>query len=146
MLLSRAWEYALQALLYIAVAPEGKYILTREIAQHHNLSYHFLGKVLQTLVKNRLLDSQKGPSGGFALAKAANKITLSEVIHAVEGPDFLEGCVVGLPRCNEMHPCPLHDQWLQIKHHIHNMFTNRTVAQLLDVAKQRGLDLSIFNE
>ena len=138
MLLSRACEYALQALLYIATGPEGKYILSREIAEHHDLSYHFLGKVLQILVKNGLLISQKGPGGGFMLAKPASEIKLLEVIHAIEGFNFMEGCVLGLPRCGEPHPCPVHNQWAEAKEQIHNMFASRTVAQLLDVAKQRG--------
>ena len=137
MLLSRACEYALQALLYIAAAPNGKYILAREIAEHHDLSYHFLGKILQGLVKNGLLTSQKGPGGGFMLAKSASEITLLEVIHAIEGPNVLEGCVLGLPRCGEPNPCPVHYHWAQVKEQIYNMFASQTVAQLLDVAKQR---------
>lgn len=137
MLLSRACEYALQALLYIAAVPGEKYILAREIAERHDLSYHFLGKVLQGLVKSGLLTSQKGPGGGFTLAKHASEITLLEVIHAIEGPNVLEGCVLGLPRCGEPNPCPVHNQWAQAKEKIYDMFTNQTVAQLLDVAKQR---------
>ena len=139
MLLSRACEYALQALLYIAAAPEGKYVLTREIAEQHELSYHFLGKILQVLVKNRLLNSQKGPGGGFRLAKPASEMTLHELINAIEGPDYLEGCVLGLPYCGGDNPCPVHNQWAQAKEQIHQMFANRTIAQLLDVAKQRDL-------
>ena len=142
MLLSRACEYALQALLHIATVPEGQYVLTREIAQKHDLSYHFLGKILQSLVKTRLLDSQKGPGGGFTLVKSADEITLLEVIHAIEGPDFLEGCVLGLPRCGGPNPCPVHDQWVQAKEKVHEMFANRTVAQLLDIAKQRASEPS----
>ena len=137
MLLSRSCEYALQALLYIAAQPDGQYVLTREIAEQRGLAYHFLSKVLQSLVKSRLLESQKGRGGGFALAKPANEITLLEVIHAIEGPDFLDGCVLGLPRCDASKPCPVHDQWAGAKEKIHNMFADQTVAQLLDVARQR---------
>ena len=137
MLLSRACEYALQALLYIATVPQGKYVLTREIAEKHNLSYHFLGKVLQILVKNRLLDSQKGRGGGFMLARPANEIFLIEVIDVVDGPDVLDGCVLGLPRCSKEHPCPVHHQWAPAKENIRGIFASRTVTQLLDVLKQR---------
>ena len=137
MLLSRSCEYALQALLYIAAVPEKKYVLTREVAEQCDLSYHFLGKMLQTLVKNRLLNSQKGPGGGFRLAKPPSEITLHEVIDAVEGVDFLTECVLGLPQCDPLRPCPVHDQWAAEKEKIHDMFANRTVAQLLEVAKQR---------
>ena len=143
MLLSRACEYALQALLYIAAVPKGKYVLTREIVEQRDLSYHFLGKILQALVKNRLLDSQKGPGGGFTLAKHANEVTLLEVIHAIEGPDFLEDCVLGWPHCGGSNPCPVHDQWAGAKEKIHDMFANRTVAQLLDVDKQGGYSFSM---
>ena len=137
MLLSRSCQYALQALLYIAEVPKGKYVRTREIAEQCNLSYHFFGKVLQAPVKNRLLTSQKGRGGGVTLAKPANEIMLLEVIHAIEGPDFLEGCVLGSSRCSDTLPCPVRHQWMEIKDKIHHMFGDWTVAQLLDVARQR---------
>ena len=137
MLLSRSCQYALQALLYIAEFPKGKYIRTREIAEQCNLSYHFLGKALQAPVKNRLLASQKGRAGGYTLAKLANEITLLEVIHAIEGADFLEGCVLGSSRCSDTTPCPVRHQWVETKEEIHHLFGDWTVAQLLDVARQR---------
>jgi Rrf2 family protein len=137
MLLSRACEYALQALLHLASVPKGQYVLVREIAEAYELSYPFLGKVIHTLVKNRLLDSQKGRGGGLTLAKPADEITFLEVIRVMEGPDFLQGCVLGLPRCGEPNPCPLHSQWAEVKEGIIQMFANRTVAQLLESVDQR---------
>ena len=137
MLLSRTSEYALQALLHLAGAPDGEYVQTQEIAQLHDLARHTLSKILQTLVKNRLLDSQKGPGGGVKLAKPSTEITLLEVAYMTEGPDFLQaGCVFGLPHCSDLHPCPAHEQWMQVKETIHNMFATMTVAQLLDTARQ----------
>ncbi len=141
MLLSRSGEYALQALLHMADTPAGQYVLTREISQQHNLASHTLGKVLQTLVKSRLLDSQKGPGGGFKLAKPANEITLLEVIHVTEGPGFLQhGCVFGLPRCSDAHPCPVHHSWTRAKEELHDICANQTVAHLLDAARQGDAD------
>ena len=139
MLLSRACEYALQALIHLAAAPKAQYVLVRDIAEARHLSYPFLGKVVHTLVKNRLLESQKGRGGGLRLARPADQITFLEVIHVMEGPDFLQRCVLGLPRCGEPNPCPLHYQWVEQKENIHNMFANRTVAQLLESAHQRYL-------
>jgi Rrf2 family protein len=135
MLLSRACEYGLQALLYIAAVPQGKYVLTREVASQCGLSYHFLGKILHDLVKNRLLTSQKGPSGGFTLAKPADEITLLDVINAIEGRDFLSACVLGLSYCGEPNPCPVHSQWVETKEKIHQMFAGRTITQLLEVTR-----------
>ena len=68
-MLSRACEYAIQASLYLAKKPEREYTLTREISKGLSIPHHFLGKIMQTLVKKGILISHKGPKGGLALSK-----------------------------------------------------------------------------
>ena len=126
---SRSCEYAFQALLYIASAPRWQPVQLQEIAQEYKTSRYFLSKVLQTLVKNGLLSSHKGPGGGFTLAKPSSEITLLEVVCAIKGSDFLEECLLGLPYCRRSRPCPVHE----VKEGIHNLLGSNTIAQLLDI-------------
>ena len=65
---SRQCEYALQAVSYLALQPAGKNITIKDLTKRLNIPYHFLAKILQNLTYKKLLVSQKGPSGGFALA------------------------------------------------------------------------------
>ncbi len=125
---SQSCRYALQALLYIAAPPYWRPIPLQEIARRYKSPRHFLSKVLQTLVKNGILNSQKGPLGGFTLAKPTSEITLLEVVRATQGSHSLEGCLLGPPYSCESHLCSLHE----IKEDIHNALRRQTIAQLID--------------
>jgi Rrf2 family protein len=86
MKLSRASSYALHAVVYMA-AQEGKSsIASHHVAKAEGFSEVFLLKLLRPLVQARLLHSLKGPNGGYKLARPASKITMLEVIEAVDGP------------------------------------------------------------
>ena len=82
--MSRGCEYALQALIYLAAQPVDKPVLQRDISGDLNIPSHFLGKILQQLVRHGFLVSHKGKGGGFLLARTADDITLSEVIKSVD--------------------------------------------------------------
>ena len=72
---SRQCEYALQAVSYLALRPPGTHSSIKELTNKLAIPYHFLGKILQDLTNKGMLTSQKGPNGGFALAKRPEKIT-----------------------------------------------------------------------
>jgi Rrf2 family protein len=86
MKLSRASSYALHALEYMASRKEEGPVASHHIAAARKIPDRFLLKVLKPLVSARILQSLKGPNGGYKLARAANKITLLEVVEAVDGP------------------------------------------------------------
>ena len=95
MLLSRACEYGIQAVLYLAKHHDVPYISVKEIAEKHDISFHFLGKILQTLTQKGLLTSYKGPKGGVSLARSPQELTVLQVVEAIDGVEFLRKCVVG---------------------------------------------------
>jgi len=133
MLLSKSCEYAIQASLYLAKNYETPYVPIKEIAEKSNISFHFLGKILQTLTKKGLLISYKGPNGGVSLAKSPEEITLLDVVKAIDGLEFLMSkCVVGLPNCGDGKPCALHDKWSPIREDIYKMFAGKNIAQLIE--------------
>jgi Rrf2 family protein len=86
MRLTRASSYALHAVDYMAAEGKGQPIPSHLIARARGVPERFLLKVLKPLVSAQILRSVKGPNGGYRLAKPANKITLLDVIEAVDGP------------------------------------------------------------
>ncbi len=86
MRLTRASNYALQALAYLLEQPAEKSVASHVVADSRGIPERFLLKVLQPLVSAGVLRSVKGPNGGYRLARPAKQITLLEVIEAVDGP------------------------------------------------------------
>ena len=127
---SRSCEYATQAVLFLARAPQGEAVLLRDISLALGIPHHFLNKVLQLLTHHGIVTSQKGTNGGFSLAKSAHTITLDEIIHAIDGEGFLAGCVLGFPNCGDDDPCPVHAHWKRARGVISDMLTQKTVAEL----------------
>lgn len=111
MIYSKPCEYAIRALSYLAPFPPDQATQGKEIAKEEGLPAPVLGKVLQELVRKGLLESRRGPGGGFRLARRPQLITLRDVVAAIDGLDQFLECAVGLERCSDESPCPLHDTW-----------------------------------
>jgi Rrf2 family protein len=86
MKLTRAASYAVHALVFMAVQKQNKPIASHHIAHARNIPERFLLKVLKPLVAARVLQSIKGPNGGYRLARSSTDITLLEILEAVDGP------------------------------------------------------------
>lgn len=127
---SRGCEYGLQAMLYLAAQPQGTPVLQRDISDALKIPPHFLGKVLQMLVRSRLVISQRGKAGGFVLGKPSHDITPFDIIYAIDGPVFLDGCVLGFSDCNDDVPCPVHVEWKSIKQNIIQLLQNKSIEEL----------------
>lgn len=85
MRLSSSTKYALLAVGYVARNKEKKLVLSHNIAKAYGIPLEYLLKIMQGLVKVRILRSKRGPRGGFSLARPLSKITMLDVIEAVEG-------------------------------------------------------------
>ncbi len=131
MIMSQACKYGLRAMVHLA-QHSGDPLLSRDIAKELNIPEHFLAKILQDLSKNKLLQSFKGRGGGFKLARTAEEIKLLEVVEAIDGPQFGQGCLLGLPECSDEAPCPLHYQWGEIKNSILQMLTKTSIKHVLE--------------
>jgi len=127
---SRQCEYAIQALIYLAGKSRVDLTSIKEIAEHIKVPYHFVGKILQKLASEGLLKSQKGLYGGFALARPADKLTLLEIIEAIDGDAYRKECVIGFPNCSDSNPCPIHDKWAGLREDIIDMLKNKTLKRL----------------
>ena len=86
MKISRSTGYALLAVGYIAQNRDQKIILSQTISKAYDIPLEYLLKILQQLVRANVLISKRGPRGGFSLARPLDKITMLEIIEAVDGP------------------------------------------------------------
>ncbi|HXG38773.1 MAG TPA: Rrf2 family transcriptional regulator [Bacteroidota bacterium] len=133
---SRQCEYALQAVMYLALKPEGEMTSIKELTKKLNIPYHFLAKILQDLTYKGLLKSQKGPSGGFALGMQPKDITLFHIVEAIDGVDFTNKCVLGFPECSGKNPCAVHDKWGGLRDQIYDMLVSKNIAQMAKEMKK----------
>ena len=138
MLFSRACEYGIRAILYIATRPDKDSILVRDIATDLQIPFPFLAKIVQTLTRGGILNSQKGPGGGVSLARSAEEITLLQVVETIDGLNVTHVCVMGIPECGDDAPCPLHEHWGDIRNRIVHMLENQSVLQVTDQLKEQG--------
>ena len=138
LIFSRQCEYALQAVVYLALRKHGERISIRDLTRKLDIPYHFLAKILQALSRKGLLDSTKGPGGGFSLRKPAGEITLLQIVDALDGVDVMRKCVMGFAECSGKHPCAVHEDWAVLREGIQAMLTGRSIAQLAADMKQPG--------
>lgn len=109
MKLSRESRYALAAMSYFAALGAGELRQSRQVATAIGAPPPFLAKILGKLARASVLAAVRG--GGYALARPASEISVSEVLLAVEGTDLFERCIFWSDECSEANPCVLHPTW-----------------------------------
>lgn len=137
---SKACEYGIRATIYIALQSlEGNRVNLKEISNEIDSPVAFTAKILQLLAKNHIVDSVKGPSGGFEIDKAKmDSIMLGHIVAAIDGNKIFKGCALGLKECNEKFPCPVHYQFKQIRDDLEAMSASTSILQLT-----RGLETGL---
>jgi Rrf2 family protein len=109
--LTRAGEYAIRAVIFLAMRPPDQVTGIREIAEYQNIPPSFLAKILQALQRRGIVRSHRGVRGGFTLARPAEEITLLEIIEIMEGPIFLNKCLIRMGECPKDETCSVHEVW-----------------------------------
>lgn len=136
MIYSKQCAYAIRALTYLARHPNER-CRAQEISQEDGIPYYFLSQTLQGLVRDGLLHSTKGPGGGFQLARPAKAITLYEIKQAVDGVADLEECAVGLERCTERVPCPLHSTFEPLRERMRRYLQETNLAMMAQTVEEK---------
>jgi Rrf2 family transcriptional regulator, iron-sulfur cluster assembly transcription factor len=132
MILSKSFGYALRGILYIAkLQQENRRIQIDEIAKSLSVPKHFLGKIMQQIVKAGLLQSTKGPYGGFSLSGDTLNTSLMKLLDITDGTDQFKMCVLKLKYCNGNNPCPLHHEMEQLREKFFSVFNDTTIADLV---------------
>lgn len=122
--------------MYLALMPEGEKTSIRKLTRQIGIPYHFLAKILQNLTYKGLLVSQKGPTGGFALAKSPKEISLFDIVEAIDGAGFTTSCVMGFPDCSGKNPCAIHDMWGEVRKNLQATLADKTIAQIVKGMKK----------
>lgn len=126
-------EYAIRGLVYIQT--QNQHQLRPgidEIAREIDAPRFYTAKIMQRLVKQGFLTSQKGKGGGFQLPIGKSELTLKDVIVSIEGDQLLTGCGFGLADCNCESPCPLHDNYAGIRTAIDTLVSTETIRSLAE--------------
>lgn len=131
MMLSKSCEYAIRATVYIAnKTRKNEKAGIIEVAGAIGSPAPFTGKILQTLVRKKVLSSAKGPNGGFYVENGQS-LFLIDIIRAMDGNGLFTACVLGLEKCSETQPCPMHEQVKPIRNQLLGEFSKQSVNDLV---------------
>lgn len=134
MQITRAGEYAVIGLLYLARQPQGRKVMIEEISQAEGIPQSFLAKIFQSLVHAGLVESHRGVGGGFSLARPPAAISLLDIFRAVEGVFALQKCVAEQPECvvseHRLDTCALCAVFAEAQGRVNEVFARTTLASL----------------
>ncbi len=139
-MLSNTCRYGIRAVIYIASRQEknSKTGLT-QISKDLNLPAPFLAKILQQLARQKILNSLKGPHGGFSLQKKPEKISLFDIVTTIDGDGIFTDCIIHNSKCggvnNKSKECPVHNDFAEIRKKLIQFFKNTTIDDLVKNAK-----------
>ncbi len=128
---SKKCEYSIRALVFIASkSKQGLKTGIVEIAKSIDAPEKFIAKILHELTKQKLVQSQKGPSGGFYLDAKSFNNTLADIVIAIDGDQLFTGCGLGLEYCSEKKPCPIHFEFKKVRKDIYDMLQSFKLGAL----------------
>ena len=142
MQVTRAGEYAVIGLLYLAQQPAGRTVMVDEISEHEGIPKSFLAKIFQTLAKGGFVKSHRGARGGFSLAQPPADISLLQVLNCVESAFALQRCVTDEPTCVVPHrqrtSCALCAIFGEAQTKVNEVFSRTSLQDLLKNATHAG--------
>jgi Rrf2 family protein len=130
MQLTRAADYAVRVMVYLATLPDGKRALLPDLARVTEAPESFLSKVLQSLAHAELISSRRGKLGGFAILPRGRPATMREVIEAIDGPICLNVCLNGGKDCDRKSTCPAHPVWSRAQRAMLDVLMSVTVCSM----------------
>ena len=131
--ISKSSTYAIRSMILMIrlEQEEGRrYVPVSDLARRLGIPFHFLTKILQKLTGAGMIESSRGARGGVRLAVPPGAVSLMDVVRAIDGPQVLEACVLGLPECGGNAPCPLHDRWVTERKRIVALFEKAKLSKL----------------
>ncbi len=131
---SKACEYGIKACIFIAEqSVNNRRVSLKEVASSIDSPEAYTSKILQHLCQNNIVRSDKGPLGGFSIpAPILSHLRLSNIVYLIDGDDIYKGCGLGLKRCNEKLPCPVHNKFKVIRSELKEMLESTTILSLVD--------------
>jgi Rrf2 family transcriptional regulator, cysteine metabolism repressor len=130
-------DYSLKALLLLAERyPSPVPVRVEEIAETQGIPENYLRRLLIELKRGGLVASQKGPSGGYLLAKPPARITMADVVEIVEGDYVPVECLEeSSTSCPREQPCAMRDVWRDVRDTVNTILRTATLQSLADKRK-----------
>ena len=132
MVITRATEYAIRAILYMSKFPPGEIVLKKDICQTQNVTPAFLTKIFQPMVKAGIVGSQRGVGGGFYLRHKPEDITVYDVFKAQEDPLYINKCLDDDNCCERDNYCPVHGAWKEVRESMIQQLSEYNFARLAE--------------
>jgi Rrf2 family protein len=129
--LTKAGDYGIFGVIYLAKQPKGKIVSLAEVAKEEKLPEKFLAKIFQNLARSGLVTSHRGARGGFSLARPANQITVKELLESIQGPIHFTRCLSELGDCDRKEICQLRKLWEKSQEYSIKLLTQHTLADLV---------------
>ena len=129
-MLSHTCKTAIKAVIYLASLDAEARAGIREVAAAIQASEHTIGKILQTLAKESIICSAKGPNGGFSISPGQRARPVIDIVDAIDGKEVFRECGLGLSRCSSTHPCPIHDQFTVIRDGFEKLCRSNRISDL----------------
>lgn len=133
-MLSLTCKIAIKAVIYLASISESEEKTSiKEIAEFINASEHTVGKLLQKLVKEEVINSAKGPTGGFYITTMQMSQSIMRIVNAIDGNEVFDQCGLGFKKCSATHPCPLHNDYKIIRDQYKAMCIQTKISNLCEI-------------
>ncbi|MGK5086434.1 Rrf2 family transcriptional regulator [Bdellovibrionota bacterium FG-2] len=138
-MISRTGLLALKALTSLAELEPHEFLGARSLAKQIDAPANYLGKLLQRLIREHLVKSQKGLGGGFRLAKEPSKVSLYEVLAPIEELERWKGCFLGRKKCSSTSPCNAHEGWKNARDPFLEFLQKTMLLDLTDKAIEKEI-------
>lgn len=132
-------DYAVRVVVDLAGQPAGATVRTEELGRRTGVPRAYLSKIIQALAHAGLVRTQRGTRGGIALLEEPRAITLRRVIEAVEGPIYLNRCLIRPGLCPRDSFCPVHPVWGRVQQILIRELDSVRIADLLSGARNPTL-------
>lgn len=134
---SKSTEYALRATIFIAQkGSEEQKVGIEEVSKAIGSPRSFTAKILQALTKdNKIISSVSGPHGGFYITEKNKNLPVCSILEAMGEGELFDKCVLGLEKCSDAKPCPMHSKYKIIKKQLHDLFETATILHLANDIK-----------
>ncbi len=130
MVITRATEYAIRTVIFLAKQPPGEIVLKKDICRTQEVTPAFLTKILQPLIKAGIVSSQRGVGGGFLLSRDPREITMLDLLEAEEGPLKLNHCLIDEGSCLRDAYCAAHQVWTEAQAEMVRVLKKHSIAEL----------------
>jgi Rrf2 family iron-sulfur cluster assembly transcriptional regulator len=140
MRLTTKGRFAVTAMIDVAMHGQGGPVTLSAVSERQKISLSYLEQLFGKLRRHGLVDSVRGPGGGYNLARSASEVSVADIICAVEEPIDSTQCG-GRENCRENERCMTHDLWEELNHTVYGFLSTVNLAQLVE--KQRTRPVAI---